>query len=77
MGLLRAILSGPVTGPISGALWIAGQIHEAADQQLHDPATLRAALRDLEKQLIRGEISEAEYDAAEDTLLRRLQRGGP
>lgn len=76
MGLLRALLTGPVSGPIQGALWVAQQIHEAADQQLHDPATLRAALQDLENQLLRGEITEAEYDTVEDTLLRRMQRHG-
>lgn len=74
MGLLRSLLTAPVSGPVKGALWIAGQIHDTADAQMHDPAALRQALQELEDQLLHGEISEAAYDSAEDRLLQRLQR---
>lgn len=73
MGLVSKLLTLPVSAPLKGSLWIGQKIHEAADQELHDPAALRSALSHLEKQLLAGEISEEEYDEAELVLLARLQ----
>ena len=75
MGLLRKLLTAPVTGPLSGAFWIATKLHEAADAELHDPVRIRRALEDLEADLEAGRIDEATYEAAEDILMERLQRG--
>lgn len=73
MGLLRSLLTLPVTGSMDGVIWVAGQIHDAAQAQLNDPATLRRALQDLERDLLCGRISEEEYDLAETPILMRLR----
>jgi len=73
MGLLRTLLTFPVSAPVSGALWIARQVHESADQELSDPVAIRRTLAELERALEAGEIDEATYEEAELGLLRRLQ----
>lgn len=73
MGLFGTILSLPVSGPVKGSLWVARQIHEAAEREANDPAALRRELGRLEKALLAGEISEDDYDAAETLLLQRLR----
>lgn len=73
MGLLRNLLTLPISGPVNGTLWVAGKVHEAADKELNDPATLRKSLVALERQLLAGVITEDAYDAAENDILERLQ----
>jgi hypothetical protein len=76
MGLLTSLLLLPVSGPLSGALWVARQIAEAAESERNSPAALRAALHEAEARLISGELSEVEYDALETVLLERLRISG-
>lgn len=73
MGLLRGLLTLPVTGPALGALWVARQIQEAAEQEFYDPAAIKRALSDLEARLDAGEIDEAAFEAAELELIERLR----
>lgn len=73
MGLLSHLLLWPVKSPLSGTVWIAGKIAEAAEAERNDKGALRAALAAAEEQLLAGEILEEEYDALEDELLTRLQ----
>ncbi|ODM43531.1 gas vesicle protein GvpG [Cereibacter johrii] len=73
MGLLTSLLTLPVRGPFDGTLWIAARIGEAAEQSWNDPAALRAALVEAERQLLAGELSEESYDAIELDLLERLK----
>lgn len=73
MGLLSSILLLPVKGPMDGAVWVAKKINESAQQEWNDPASIRKALVSLENQLLAGEISEDEYDAAETELLLRMK----
>lgn len=75
MGLLRKLLLAPVDLPITGALWIIEKIAETAEGELTDPGTVRRMLRGLEQQLEAGEITEEEYELAEEILLDRLKRG--
>jgi hypothetical protein len=72
MGLLRTLLTLPVSGPVNGALWLAGKVHEAALAQMNDPAAVKAALLDLERRLDVGEIDEDAFEEAEAALLDRL-----
>jgi cytochrome c-type biogenesis protein CcmH/NrfG len=76
MGILRSLLTLPVTGPLQGALWVAGRIHEAADRELSDPVAIRRALRELEIDLEAGRLDEETFEAAEAVLLERLTRSG-
>lgn len=73
MGLLRTLLTLPVSGALDGVLWVAGQIHDAALAEINDPATLRRALVDLERDLLAGRIDEDTYDEAETRILMRLR----
>jgi len=72
VGLLRTLLAFPVAAPAGGALWVAKKIHEAAVAELHDPASIRRALADLEAALERGEITEEAFEEVEWVLLTRL-----
>jgi hypothetical protein len=76
MGLLRGLLTFPVSAPVGGALWVAGQIHDAAARELTDPAAIRRALADLERELDAGRIDEDAFEDAEELLLRRLREAG-
>lgn len=73
MGLLTGLLTLPVSGPLRGALWVVRQVHEAAEAEHRDPAAIRRALAELERQLERGEIDEPTYDDAEAELIARLR----
>ena len=72
MGLLIDLLTAPVFGPLRGVGWLATTIAAEADRERFDEAGLRRALMELELSLDLGEISEAEYEAAEAELLARL-----
>ncbi len=75
MGLLRKLLLAPAELPITGALWIVEKIAETVEGEMTDPGTVRRLLRSLEAQLEAGEITEEEYELAEEILLDRLKRG--
>lgn len=72
MGLLRKLLTAPVSAPLSGALWVTSKVTEAAEAELYDPARIRQQLDRLEQAVEAGEISEESYDAAEELLMARL-----
>ncbi|MDG4648420.1 gas vesicle protein GvpG [Roseibacterium sp. SDUM158017] len=73
MGLLRKILTLPVSAPADGVVWLAARIAEAAEAERNDPSLLREALVDAEAKLLSGELGEDEYDAIETDLLLRLR----
>lgn len=77
MGLLTKLITLPVAGPMRGALWVAGRVHDAAAAELNDPAAIRAALMALEEKLEAGEIDEETYEAEEEILLDRLEAARP
>ncbi len=72
MGLLRKVLTLPLSGPANGVLWLASRIADAAEAELNDPAALRRALAEAEAALLAGDLSEEAYDAIEEDLLARL-----
>lgn len=72
MGLLRSLLTFPATAPAGGALWAARKIHEAAEREIRDPAAIRRALADLERELEAGRLTEEEFEEIELVLLQRL-----
>ncbi|MEM1388885.1 MAG: gas vesicle protein GvpG [Pseudomonadota bacterium] len=73
MGLLRSIVTLPVSGPFNTALWVAAQIARQADSERNSPAALRQALRLAECQMLAQEITEEDYEAIEEDLLLRLR----
>ncbi len=73
MGLLRSLITLPVAGPIKGSLWVARQVHDAAEREVNDPGAIRQELARLESAFLAGDISEADYDDEELVLLQRLR----
>ncbi|MEW2402942.1 gas vesicle protein GvpG [Streptomyces sp. NPDC046862] len=71
MGLLTGILTLPLA-PVRATLWAAEQLQYAAEEQYYDPAPVRRALTELERDLLEGRIGEDEYDRREDELLNQL-----
>jgi hypothetical protein len=69
MGLLTRLLTLPVSGP----LWVVGQIAAEAERRLYDEDAIRAHLVQLEIAFEDGHITEAELEEAEDILLDRLR----
>ena len=61
--------------PAKGLLWVFREIHDAAQQELAgESETITAALSELYMRLETGQITEAQFDAQETTLLDRLDR---
>jgi len=59
--------------PFKGLLWIFEEIHNAADQELHNESdAITAQLQQLYTLLETGKITEAEFDRQENELLDRL-----
>lgn len=72
MGLLRRILTFPVSAPAGGVVWLARRIAEAAEADRNDPTALKELLREAEARLLAGELSEDDYEAIETDILTRL-----
>jgi hypothetical protein len=61
--------------PVKGILWVFREIHDAAQQELAgEGEAITAALSELYMRLETGQITEAEFDAREKTLLDRLDQ---
>ena len=73
MGLLFDILAFPLMGPIKGVTWVANKIVEQVDKELYSEDAIRGKLLELELRFDMGEIAEKDYNAQEETLLKRLR----
>lgn len=71
MGLLSSLIGLPVL-PARAAIWIAEQVAEEADRQLHDPALIMRELDQVDQMRRSGQIDPAEADALEEDLVARL-----
>jgi hypothetical protein len=71
VGLVTGLLGLPLV-PIRGVVWLAEQVLEEAEGQLHDPARIRAQLEQIDETRRRGLLSEEECCAIENELLERL-----
>lgn len=71
MGLLTRLALLPLA-PVEGVVWLSRQLQQQALRELYSPERVQAELRDLEQALLRGEISEEEFEASEEVLLDRL-----
>ena len=72
MGLFTAIGTLPLA-PVRGVVWIADRIGQAADQELRDPAVLRARLAALNEDFENGTIDEERFEREEEALLDLLE----
>jgi hypothetical protein len=72
MGIVTGIAGLPLRGPLSGLLWLARRVAEAADHEMQDPERIEAALLELERQLESGEIDTVAHETREAELLAEL-----
>lgn len=72
MGILTGLILLPLA-PLRGTIWLAEQLAEIADRELNDESTVLRLLIEAEMALDVGQISHAEYEEIEDTLLDRLE----
>ncbi|MHC5778986.1 gas vesicle protein GvpG [Nostoc sp.] len=71
--MLGKILLLPITGPISGLVWIAEQIQERTNTEFDDQENLHKQLLSLQLKFDMGEFSEEEFDSQEEELLLNIQ----
>lgn len=77
MGLVSALLTLPLA-PIRGVIWLGELIQDQVEQQLHDPATIRRELEDIDRAAAAGQLSEEERARAQQAVLDRMIRpSGP
>lgn len=71
MGLLSFIVTLPLA-PVRGVISLAELIQRQVEEELHDPATARRALEELEEARAAGEVSAEEEEQAQQTILDRM-----
>ncbi|GGN68730.1 gas vesicle protein GvpG [Nocardia rhizosphaerihabitans] len=71
MGLLSTILTLPLA-PVRGVIWLGEVIQDQVEQQLHDPAALRAELEQIDRAAQAGQLSEEEHKQAQQSVLDRM-----
>jgi chorismate mutase len=71
VGLLTGLLGLPLA-PVRGVVWLAGQIHDHAEEQYYDPVRIRSQLERIDEARRSGELAEAEAAELENELLQRL-----
>jgi hypothetical protein len=74
MGLITGLLGLPLS-PVNGVIAAAEQIRQQAEEQFYDPASIRAAIEEVERQREAGVLSGDEAIALEDELIERLMVG--
>jgi hypothetical protein len=76
MGLISGVLLLPLA-PVRGVVWLANQVTEAAEREMHDPDVIRARLRALNEALEGGAIDEETFEREEERLLDALDNRTP
>ena len=71
MGLITGLLTLPLA-PLRGVVLAAEQVQKQAEDELYDPARIRAQLEEVERQRQDGRLSEADAEAWEEELVERL-----
>lgn len=75
MGLISAILTLPLA-PVKGVLWLGEVIQDQVEQKMHDPATIRKELEEIDEAAAAGHLSEDEKEEAQQAVLDRMIRPG-
>jgi hypothetical protein len=71
MGLLTMLFGLPLL-PVQGVIRLGQLIEEQAEQELHDPASVRRQLEEIEQAQSAGEMSSEEVSRAEAQALGRV-----
>ncbi|MBC2638149.1 MULTISPECIES: gas vesicle protein GvpG [unclassified Rhodococcus (in: high G+C Gram-positive bacteria)] len=76
MGLLSFIATLPLA-PVRGVISLAELIQQQVEEELHNPASARRALEELEDARAAGEITAEEEEQAQQAILDRMTGTGP
>ena len=71
MGLIMGLITLPLA-PVRGTMWIAEQLLEQAELELDEETQLRRRLDELVVARDLGELTEEEFEQAEDELIARF-----
>ncbi|MBD2181911.1 gas vesicle protein GvpG [Aerosakkonema funiforme] len=71
--MLLKLLTFPVTGPLSGVVWIGEQLLERASAEVDDKENLHKQLLALQLAFDIGDISEEDFEIQEEELLLKIQ----
>ena len=71
MGIFTGLLTLPLA-PVRGVVWIAEELAEEANRELHDPSRLRRELVQLEIDRDAGLVTDEEYAKRADDVVARL-----
>jgi Gas vesicle protein G len=74
MGLFTGLITLPLA-PVRGVVWIAEQVMEEMERELHDEESIRRELLQLELDFDDGLIDAQERQMREDELVERLAMG--
>lgn len=74
MGLFKELCLLPLA-PVRSVVWVADRLTDAAEQELYNPAAVRARLGVLNRALEDGEIGLEEFEREEEHLLNLLESG--
>lgn len=72
MGLFTEVLLLPLA-PVRSVIWVAERLQETAENELRDPAVLRARLALLNEAYEQGHIGDDEFEREEERLLDLLE----
>jgi hypothetical protein len=72
VGLIRGLLTAPITGPGRAGWWVLEQVIGQAEAELYDESRIAAELRSLAAEADAGRITEQEHAVAEAALIDRL-----
>lgn len=67
----------PAAGTGAGVISLAEVIQRQVEEELHNPASARRALEELEQARAAGEISAEEEEHAQQVILDRMTGAGP
>ncbi|WP_248961563.1 gas vesicle protein GvpG [Sphaerisporangium perillae] len=71
MGLFKLLFGWPLA-PVQVLIRLGELIEEQVEQQLHDPASVRRQLEEVEQARAAGQISEEESARATEEILQRM-----
>ena len=71
--MLLRLLTLPVSGPVSGLMWIGDKILEQATPEIDNKENLSQQLLTLQLAFDMGEISEEEFEEKEEELLLAIE----
>jgi hypothetical protein len=72
VGLIRGLLTLPITGPARAGWWVLEQVVGAAEADMYDEDRIVAQMRALAAEVDAGRITEEEHAAAEEVLIEQL-----